>query len=192
MEFATHRHLVLAITGASGTHAAKILVEKASWPIDIIVSDWGKRVMQHERVSINFLLKNTFRQFQNDDLFALPSSGSTPTIGMVVLPCSTKTLGEIATGTGNNLTSRAAHCHLKENRTLIICLREAPLTSIDIDNMKRVSNAGGILMPICPPFFMFTKCSPKDVSMDDLLGAFVDRILSLLGQENITTWENIR
>lgn len=186
-----NKHLILGVTGASGSYAAEVLLKRSSWPVDLILSDWGIRVMEYENVSVSSLVNKASRQFQNDDLFALPSSGSVPTAGMVVLPCSVKTLGEIANGTGGNLISRAAHCHLKEKRSLIICLRETPLTNIDINNMKIVDSAGGTIMPICPPFFMFSKSDPNNISMNDLLNSFVDRVLSLLGQDTCETWENI-
>ena len=127
-----------------------------------------------------------------DDLYAPLSSGSVPAVGMVVLPCSAHTLAQIAAGLGDSLIPRAAHCQLKERRPLILCLREAPLTLIDLENARRAAAAGAVIMPMCPPFFMFAGSDPKTVSMDALLDAFVDRVLALLGRQPARTWEDIR
>ena len=111
---------------------------------------------------------------------------------MVVLPCSAHTLAQIAAGLGDNLITRAAHCQLKEQRPLILCLREAPLTLIDVENARRAARAGAVIMPMSPPFFMFAGSDPKATSMHDLLDAFADRVLALLGQSADQTWEDVR
>ena len=111
---------------------------------------------------------------------------------MVVLPCSAHTLAQIAAGLGDGLITRAAHCQLKENRPLILCLREAPLTLIDIENARGAAAAGAVIMPMSPPFFMFAGIDPRTVAMNDLLDAYVDRVLALLGQHPVRTWEDVR
>jgi 4-hydroxy-3-polyprenylbenzoate decarboxylase len=111
---------------------------------------------------------------------------------MVILPCSANTLGQIAAGLGETLISRAAHCHLKERRPLVIGLREAPLTTIDVQNAAKAAAAGATLMPLCPPFYMFKGRKPDQITMHELLTAYVDRILSLLGHPLKSTWEDVR
>jgi 4-hydroxy-3-polyprenylbenzoate decarboxylase len=185
-------HLILGITGASGIHAARLLVKKSPWPVDLVVSRWGRKVAGTECGGLETIETHARRVFMPDDLFAPMASGSVASVGMAVLPCSAHTLAQIAAGLGDSLITRAAHCQLKEQRPLILCLREAPLTLIDLDNARRASAAGAVIMPMSPPFFMFAGADPKTVSMDDLLDAFVDRVLALLGQSPSRTWEDIR
>lgn len=185
-------HLIVGITGASGIHASRLLVEKSPWPVDLVASRWGRDVAGTECGGIDDLETTAARVFAPDDLYAPVSSGSVPAVGMVVLPCSAHTLAQIAAGLGDSLIPRAAHCQLKEHRPLILCLREAPLTLIDLENARRAAAAGAVIMPMCPPFFMFAGSDPKTVSMDRLLDAFVDRVLALLGRHPTRTWEDIR
>lgn len=185
-------HLILGITGASGIHASRLLVKKSPWPVDLVASRWGRDVAGTECGGVETIETLSARVFAPDDLYAPMASGSVPVIGMVVLPCSANTLAQIATGLGDSLITRAAHCQLKERRPLVLCLREAPLTLIDLENAKRAAAAGAVIMPMCPPFFMFAGSDPKTVSMDALLDAFVDRVLALLGRNPARTWEDIR
>jgi 4-hydroxy-3-polyprenylbenzoate decarboxylase len=185
-------HLILAITGASGIHGARLLAEKSPWPVDLVASRWGRDVAGTECGGMQAIETHAARVFQPDDLYAPPASGSVAAIGMVVLPCSAHTLAQIAAGLGDSLITRAAHCQLKERRPLILCLREAPLTLIDIANARGAAEAGAVVMPMSPPFFMFAGNDPRTVSMNDLLDAYVDRVLALLGQHPVRTWEDIR
>ena len=185
-------HLILGVTGASGIHAARLLAEKSSWPVDLVASQWGSKVAATEYGGIDGIEALAERVFAADNLYAPLSSGSVPAVGMVVLPCSAHTLAQIAAGLGDSLITRTAHCQLKERRPLILCLREAPLTLIDIENARRVAMAGGVIMPMSPPFFMFAGSDPHTVSQHDLMAAFVDRVLAILGQPAGQTWEDIR
>ena len=185
-------HLILGVTGASGIHAARLLIEKAPWPVDLVASLWARKVAETECGGMENLEKHARRIFAHDDLYAPPASGSVPCQGMVVLPCSAHTLAQIAAGMGDNLISRSAHCQLKERRPLILCLRESPLTLIDIDNARRAARAGAVIMPMSPPFFMFAGTDPASVSMHDLMDAFVDRVLAVLGQPAAENWEHVR
>ena len=185
-------HLILGVTGASGTYAARLLVEKAPWPVDLITSRWGREVAAAECGGIESIEALAARVFAPDDLTAPPSSGSVPVAGMVVLPCSAHSLAQIAAGLADNLITRSAHCQLKERRPLVLCLREAPLTLIDLENARRAAAAGAVIMPMSPPFFMFAHTDPQAVSMTDLLDALVERVLALLGAPLSRTWEDIR
>jgi 4-hydroxy-3-polyprenylbenzoate decarboxylase len=90
------------------------------------------------------------------------------------------------------LIARAAHCHLKEQRPLILGLREAPLTIIDLDNAAKVAKAGAVVMPISPPFFMFKGKDARQISLHDIMDAYVERVLALLGRRMTATWAEVR
>jgi 4-hydroxy-3-polyprenylbenzoate decarboxylase len=184
--------LVLAVTGASGSLLAERLMEKSPWPVHLVVSRWGREVYERERGALTGLTARAAAVLDVDDLLAPIASGSVETAGMVVAPCSANTLGHIASGTSPNLITRAAHCHLKEGRRLILALREAPLSLIDLDNARAVAAAGGVVMPLSPPFFMTAGRNPDEVTMTDLMDLFADRVLQLLGQPASQTWEDVR
>jgi 4-hydroxy-3-polyprenylbenzoate decarboxylase len=185
-------HLIVAMTGASGAYATQLLLERSLWPTMFIASKWGRQVYVHECGPIKELEKLAGRVFDNGDMTAPPASGSVPTAGMVIVPCSAHTMGRIAAGLGDTLISRAAHCQLKERRPLIIGLRETPLTAIDVKNAGTLASAGATLMPLSPPFYMFKGLSPQKVTMHDLMTAYVDRVLSILGRPLGKTWEDVR
>ncbi len=184
-------NLVLAITGATGAYAAQMLIERSPWPVTLVISKWGKEVCRHEGVCMDRIVDAAEKVFDDSDLAAAISSGSTPSAGMVVLPCSTNTLARIAGGLADSLITRAAHCHLKEQRKLVLCVRESPWTLIDLDNARKVASAGGIIMPLSPPFYMAEGKPPETVTMNDLLGAFADRVLAVLGSPADSNWETI-
>ncbi len=181
--------LVLAVTGATGAHAAELLMARCPWPITLVVSKWGMDVCTREHVNVEALAASAAEVLDNDDLAAGISSGSVPTVGMVVMPCSTDTMAKIAAGVADTLITRAAHCHLKESRKLVLCIRESPWTLIDIRNAARAAEAGAVIMPLSPPFYMFADRQPAEVTMTDLLGAYVDRVLAVLGKTPAKTWE---
>jgi 4-hydroxy-3-polyprenylbenzoate decarboxylase len=183
--------LILALTGASGAKMVQVLLERSKWPVTLIVTKWGQAVFEHECGEYSQIASKAAQVYKNDDFWAPPASGSVPTKGMVIAPCSANTLAKIAAGMGDNLVTRAAYCHLKQRRPLILVLREAPLTTIDLENAARVSAAGGIIMPLTPPFYMFAGQSSKKTTLFDLLNALADRILFLLGQRLPANWETI-
>lgn len=182
-------NLVVGLTGATGAYATRMLIEKSPWPVSLVASDWGLEIYRRECGTAEDLKTLADDILDNGDLAAPISSGSVPTAGMVILPCSTDMLGKIASGIADTLISRAAHCHLKEKRPLVICLREAPLTAIDLENAHRLALAGAIIMPLSPPFYMFAEKSASAVTMHDLFSAYVDRILSVLGHAPTENWE---
>jgi len=184
-------NLILAVTGATGAHAASLLIDKSPWPVTLVASRWGKEVCRRERQPFEQLADRAEQVIDDEDLSASISSGSVPTAGMVVLPCSVNTLGKIAGGLSDSLIARAAHCHLKERRPLVLCVRETPWTLIDLDNARQVAAAGGVIMPISPPYYMTADRDPADVTMTDLLAAFVDRVLAMLGHPCETNWETL-
>lgn len=185
-------NLVLALTGATGTVAAQMLVAQSPWPVTLIASTWGRNVYEQECGPFAELAGMVEQVCDDADLAAPVSSGSVATVGMVILPCSSNTLGEIASGVASSLITRAAHCHLKERRPLICCLREAPLSLIDLRNAVTVSEAGGIVMPLSPPYYMLDSSRPEGVTLRQLLDVYIDRVLALLGKTASRTWEDVR
>ena len=183
--------LVVAMTGASGAYATHLLLERSPWPTLLVASRWARTIYERECGPFDKLTRLAGRVYDPSDLEAPPASGSVPTIGMVIVPCSVNTLAPIANGLADNLITRAAHCHLKERRPLILGLRETPLTSIDLANAARAAAAGAIIMPLSPPFFMFQGKTPAQITLHDLMGAYVDRVLALLGQPLAANWENL-
>ena len=185
------KKLVLGVTGATGMLTARQLAHASPFEVALVASEWGRRVYERECGSFLDLQRRVGVCFDNRDLTAPIASGSVETVGMVIAPCSANTLAEIACGRGANLISRAAHCHLKEQKRLVLCIRETPLSLIDIENAKKVSAAGGIIMPISPPFFMTEGRNPETVSMVELIDLYVDRVLKLFGKTPDRTWEHI-
>ena len=123
----------------------------------------------------------SLQYFHHQDFLAPMASGSFLTTGMVICPCSGTTLSAIAAGSANNLIHRAAEVHLKERRKLILVPRETPLSLAHIDNMRHVTEAGGVILPASPGFYHGAK------SIDDLVDFVVARICDQLGVEHSLT-----
>lgn len=176
------KRIVVGITGASGSIYAKRMVEKlAGFPhsigeIAIIFSDTGREVWKYE-LGANFPKSELIREFDNNSFFAPPASGSAGYDAMVVVPCTTGTLGRIANGTSNDLIARSADVMLKERKPLVLVLRESPYNLIHIENMQTITLAGGIIFPASPSFYS------KPTDMDQLVDTVVDRVLGLIGFE---------
>jgi len=185
-------NLVLALTGATGAYAARRLIDKSPWPVALIVSRWGREVYKRECGEIDELTAPAVAVYDDDDLSAPIASGSVPTEGMVILPCTTSTMGKIASGVGDTLIARAAHCCLKESRKLVLCVRESPWSLIDLDSARTVSAAGGVIMPISPAFYLAGDRAPETVTLDMLLDGFVDHVLALFGRPPEKTWGSVR
>jgi flavin prenyltransferase len=158
--------LTLAITGASGAPYAVRLLELlvgASRRVSLIVSAHGRRLLQTETGidSLDGLRERIGRDlwdahvtvYDDADRGAAPASGSSPSAGMVICPCSMGTLAAVATGTSRSLIERAADVALKERRRLILVPRETPLSIVHLENMLRVSRAGAIVLPAAPGFY---------------------------------------
>ena len=184
-------NLILAINGATGVQAAERLLKKSPWPVSLVASDWGKTVARREGTDASRLAKLAANVYDDTDLAAAISSGSVPTAGMVILPCSTNTLAKVAHGIADTLITRAAHCHLKERRRLVLCVRETPWSLIDLNNAASVSAACGIIMPLSPPFYQMAGRDPDTVTMTELMDLYVDRVLAVLGHPAATNWESV-
>jgi 4-hydroxy-3-polyprenylbenzoate decarboxylase len=122
------------------------------------------------------------------DISAVPASGSFPTMGMVIAPCSTKTLAEIATGISSSLLSRAADVTLKERRRLVLMVRETPLHLVHLKNMLAVTEMGGIIAPPVPAFYA------RPASLEEMVDHSVGRVLDLFGIDNdlARRWDRLR
>jgi 4-hydroxy-3-polyprenylbenzoate decarboxylase len=186
-----YHKIIVAITGASGSIYAKHLLDRLSKDksnsidISLIVSENGKKVWEFEIGPFVLSSKNV-KQYSNTDLFASVASGSAGYQSMVVMPCSMGTLGRIASGTSDDLISRAADVMLKERKRLILVTREAPLNLIHIQNMEKITLAGGIIYPASPSFYS------KPNSKEDLELTVVDRVLDLMGLESgIKRWSGV-
>lgn len=180
--------LTFAITGASGApYAVRLLraLNEAHVPVRLIVSRTGWRLLQEELdIGGEQDLRAQTGDWSNvilypdDDRGATPASGSAPSMGMVVCPCSMGTLASIAQGTTRSLIERAADVVLKERRKLILVPRETPYSMIHLENMLRLTQAGAVVLPASPGFYN------RPQSMNDLYDFIVGRVLSQLGIEH--------
>lgn len=177
------RKIIIAITGASGAIYAQLILSALSkmdnLEIGVVLSDNAKIVWEHELKNQNY--KNYNFTFYNKNDFNAPfASGSAKYDTMVVIPCSMGTLGRIANGLSNDLLTRAADVILKERRKLILVARETPYNLIHINNMKLVTEAGGIICPATPSYYS------QPNSVEDVAKTVVDRVIDLMGLENET------
>jgi len=168
----------VSIGGASGSiYGIRLLQEltKMSHEVHLVVSEVAKKILQHETTyTFSILSAQADVVYDNDDLYAGPASGSFPLDGMIVIPCSMKTLSAIAHGFGDTLTSRAASCCLKEGRKLILVLRETPLDLPGITNMLAAKQSGAIILPAMPAFYQ------KPERIDDLVDFIVGKVFDQL------------
>jgi 4-hydroxy-3-polyprenylbenzoate decarboxylase len=172
--------LIIAITGATGAVYGKRLLEvlrtTGDWETHLVVSNAGFINLKHElamgRNEIHALADVVYKV---DDVAAAIASGAFKVEGMVVAPCSMKTLASIAHGLSDNLIARAADVTLKERRRLVVMPRETPLNLAHIRNMASVTEMGGIIYPPMPAFYGGAK------TLDALIDETVGRVLTLFG-----------
>jgi 4-hydroxy-3-polyprenylbenzoate decarboxylase len=182
--------IVVGITGASGAPYAVRLLQQltaAHRPVSLIISKYGMRLLETEAeiASVDALRTavgkdawdSCVQTFSNDDRGAPPASGSAPTAGMIVCPCSMGTLSAISVGASRSLIERAADVTLKEKRKLLLVPRETPLSAIHLGNMLRLTRAGAVVMPASPGFYH----RPRQIS--DLVDFLVARMLDHFGVE---------
>ncbi|MBF8247990.1 MAG: aromatic acid decarboxylase [Bacteroidetes bacterium] len=175
--------VVVGITGSSGAVYARDFVKKCPGEKFLVVSKWGKVVLKEELgISEKDLLPFVKKQFSDDDLTAPLASGSNTFDALVVLPCSTSTLGKIASGIGDTLITRAAQVALKERFKLVLCLRETPMSTVALEQCTRLSRDGVVIMPISSPMYFVPK------SVDEFVGAFVDKLMGVIGVRKTRGW----
>src|SRR6185436_13429188 len=173
--------LIIGITGATGTIYGVRLLERlreAGVETHLVISRWGARTLLHEtpytREQVEALATVSHAPA---DMGAMISSGSFRTDGMVIAPCSAKTLAAIAHGFGENLIHRAADVVLKERRRLVLVVREAPLSDIHLENMLKLSRMGAVMLPPVPAFYNHPR------TIDDVVDHTVARMLDVFGLE---------
>lgn len=174
------KKVVVAVGGSSGSIYAKVLFDrlaklKDQWEaIGVVMSDNAKFNWELELGNKDFE-HYPFDFYQKMNFMAPFASGSARYETMIVCPCSMGILGRIASGVSDDLTTRAADVILKERRRLILIPRDTPYSLIHIDNMKRITEAGGIICPASPSFYS----KPKD--FEELVATVIDRVLDLAG-----------
>jgi len=179
------KKVIVAITGASGSVYAKVLLNKLTKlssqieSIGVVMSDNAKEVWRFELGNEDYNHYD-FKFYHKSDFNAPFASGSAKYDTMIIIPCSMGTLGRIAHGISNDLISRAADVILKERRKLIAVVRDTPFSLIHINNMKIVTEAGGIICPANPSFYSLPK------TIDEVAETVVNRVLDLAGFEQET------
>jgi polyprenyl P-hydroxybenzoate/phenylacrylic acid decarboxylase-like protein len=174
------KRLIIAMTGATGAiyglRMLEVLKAQADWETHFLISDAGVVNLKHElNIKRAQLQELADVCYGIDDIAATIASGGYKTEGMIIAPCSMKTLAAVAHGFGDNLITRAADVVLKERRKLVLMPREAPLNLIHLRNMVAISEAGGIVFPPMPAFYN------KTDSYSSMVNETVGRILEMFG-----------
>jgi len=190
---ARKKRLIVAMTGATGSIYGVRILESlraiGGWETHLIVSDAGAlNAWYDHKLSRKDLGKLADEVHNVRDVGASIASGSFITAGMVIAPCSMKTLAAVALGFSDNLVSRAADVILKERRRLVLMVREAPLNLAHLRNMVQVTEMGGVIFPPVPAFYSHAR------SVDDLVNHSVGRVLDLFDvkHDRIQRWKGIK
>ena len=190
---ARKKRLIVAVTGATGSIYGVRILETlraiGGWETHLIVSDAGAlNAWYDHKLARKDLAKLADVVHNVRDVGASIASGSFITAGMVIAPCSMKTLAAVALGFSDNLVSRAADVILKERRRLVLLVREAPLNLAHLRNMVQVTEMGGVIFPPVPAFYSHAR------SVDDLVNHSVGRVLDLFDVEHnrIQRWKGIK
>ena len=177
------KKLAIAITGASGSIYAKLLLEKMQnagdqlQEVSVVISNNAKYVWQTE-IGDDSYNNFPFRYFEKTDFTAPFASGSAQYDALIIIPCSMGTLGRIAAGISNDLVTRGADVMLKERKKLILVIRDTPYNLIHIKNMETVTLAGGIICPASPSFYS------KPQTIEEATETVVNRVIDLVGIKN--------
>ena len=177
------RKIIVSVSGASGAIYAKVLFDKLLQinsqvsKLGVVMSDNAKEVWKYELGNDDYS-KYPFDFYEKNDFMAPFASGSAKYDTLIICPCSMGTLGRIATGISNDLTTRAADVILKERRKLILVVRDTPYNLIHINNMKAITEAGGIICPATPSFYS------KPATFEQLAATVIDRVIDLCGFVN--------
>jgi 4-hydroxy-3-polyprenylbenzoate decarboxylase len=173
------RRLIVGMTGSTGAVFGIRLLEAlkhAEVESHLIISKWAQRTIEHEtRHTIEQVRALATVVHSQGDMGASISSGSFITEGMVVIPCSVRTLGGIANGYGEHLVHRAADVILKERRRLVLVVRETPLSEVHLENMLKLARMGVVMLPPMPAFYNHPK------TVDDIVDHIVFRVLDQFG-----------
>jgi flavin prenyltransferase len=171
--------IVVGVSGASGAPIAVRVLEAlrtAHAPVALVVSDGALAVLREEcGLGPESLAKLATQTYSDDDLSAPIASGSRPTRGMVIVPCSSNTVAKVALGLGDTLLTRAAHVHLKERRRLVIVPRESPLPTTLLRHLTTLSELGVVVLDAAPPYYLHPN------SVDDQTSYLAGKVLDHLG-----------
>jgi 4-hydroxy-3-polyprenylbenzoate decarboxylase len=185
------KRLVVAMTGATGAiYGVRLLEQLAAQRVEthLIVSRAGWMTLAAELKTTRSAVESLASVVHSErDIGASIASGSFRTDGMIIAPCSTKTLAAIATGLSDNLVGRAADVILKEKRRLLLMVRETPLHLVHLRNMTTVAEMGGIIFPPVPAFYSHLK------DLNEMVDQTVGRVLDLFGLESpaLRRWEGL-
>jgi len=185
-----NKRIILAISGASGAiYGLRTLeiLNTLNTEVHLVISPLGAQVMMEETgKKMSDLTELAARSYQPDDLGAPIASGSTPMDGMLIVPCSIKTLSGVANSYADTLIQRAADVCLKEGRPLLLAVRETPLHSGHLHLMAKAARAGAVIFPPLNAFYHHPK------TIDDLINATVGRMLARIGIQNdaYQPWSN--
>ena len=175
MEHAKPQRLIVGITGATGTiFGVRTLqmLHGSGVETHLVVSKWGARTLAHETpYSLKEVQDLATQNYGSGDQGAAISSGSFVTLGMVIAPCSMRTLAAIAHGLGDNLIHRAADVILKERRKLVLVVRESPFNEIHLENMLKLARMGVVILPPVPAFYNHPQ------SLDDMVNHVAMRVV---------------
>ncbi len=173
------RRLIVGMTGSTGAVFGIRLLEAlkhAEVESHLIISKWAQRTIEHEtRHTVEQVRALATVVHSQGDMGASISSGSFITEGMVVIPCSVRTLGGIANGYGEHLVHRAADVILKERRRLVLVVRETPLSEVHLENMLKLARMGVVMLPPMPAFYNHPQ------TVDDIVDHIVFRVLDQFG-----------
>ena len=182
------RPVLVAMTGATGAvYGVRVLETLRDLGVEthLVVSRWADATIRTETDRTPEQVRALASVvYEEEDLAAPPASGGFATAGMIVAPCSMRTLAMVANGLSDNLIQRAADVHLKEGRKLVLLVRESPLSVIHLENMLRLAKAGAVVAPPVPAFYA------KLRTLDDMVDHTVGRALDQLGveHERIRRW----
>ncbi len=188
---ATPQRLIVGISGASGViYGIRLLQILQELPVEshLVMSKAADMTLSYESSKTASEVRGLADHVHHDaDLGAAPSSGSFQTLGMVVAPCSIRSMSEIATGTTTNLLTRAADVTLKERRRLVLMLRETPLHAGHLRNMLALAEMGAVIAPPVPAFYT------RPQNLDDMVDHTLGRVLDLFGLDNehAKRWDEI-
>lgn len=174
--------LLVGITGSSGaSYGVRMLEVLKTLKVEthLVISRWAEECIRIETGKKPQYVRSLAKYvYSNDDMAAKPSSGSFKMDGMIVIPCSMKTLASIATGYEDTLISRAASVTIKESRKLVLVPRETPLTAIHLSNMLKLAKMGVVILPAMPGFYH------RPAGVDELLNHIVGKALDQFGIEH--------
>lgn len=191
-KMSNQKRIIVGLSGASGAILGVKLLEtlkEADIEVHLVMSKSANITLKQETTySVKGVEALADEVHSIQDIGAKVSSGSFKTSGMVILPCSVKTLAEIATGVTPNLLSRSADVILKERRKLVLCVRESPLHLGHIRNMEKVTEMGAIIAPPMPAFY------PNPTSLEDIIDHTVGRVLDLFDIEHtlVKRWKGLK